>query len=227
MTFVDLVLFRRVSTAVMVLVMTAFLVSAALGAVRGGHPTSLTLSLAGAAILLGLVFATMRAFKFGAVAKDIDTRGPLPVFLFVLSAGFIGGIGLEQTVVALQPAVSVTAEVTSCAAEVTSCGYSGRNKTCSGRYTVDGVEHSGAEMPVESVPSDRKVEIELLAADHSVVVSKSWLDMLFFRGGGIVLIGLAIGFGVRWIRLARAATAELRYRFPREVHSIGSNPSVN
>lgn len=220
MTFVDLVLFRRVSTAVMVLVMTAFLVSAALGAVRGGHPTSLTLSLAGAAILLGLVFATMRAFKFGAVAKDIDTRGPLPVFLFVLSAGFIGGIGLEQTVVALQPAVSVTAEVTS-------CGYSGRNKTCSGRYTVDGVEHSGAEMPVESVPSDRKVEIELLAADHSVVVSKSWLDMLFFRGGGIVLIGLAIGFGVRWIRLARAATAELRYRFPREVHSIGSNPSVN
>ena len=88
-------------------------------------------------------------FQFGAVAKDIDTRGPLPVFLFVLSAGFVGGIGLEQTVVALQPAVSVTAEVTS-------CGYSGRNKTCSGRYTVDGVEHSGAEMPVESVPSDRR-----------------------------------------------------------------------
>ncbi|MGW6933047.1 hypothetical protein ACWGE0_23520 [Lentzea sp. NPDC054927] len=94
-------------------------------------------------------------------------------------------------------------------AEVTSCGYSGRTKTCSGRYTVDGVEHT-ADMPVESVPSGRRVEIEVLAADHSVVVSQSWLDILFFRGGGIVLAGLVIGFGVRWTRLARVATTKLR-----------------
>ncbi|MDX8035000.1 hypothetical protein SK803_32690 [Lentzea sp. BCCO 10_0856] len=41
----DLVVFRRVSTAVMVVLMAAFLVSAVAGAVRGGHPTSVTLSL--------------------------------------------------------------------------------------------------------------------------------------------------------------------------------------
>ncbi|MFS8100238.1 hypothetical protein LFM09_24210 [Lentzea alba] len=76
----DLVLFRRVSTAVMVLLMTAFLVSAVVGAVRGGHPTGLTLSLAGVAIVAGLVVAAMRSLKFAGVAKDIDTRGPLPVF---------------------------------------------------------------------------------------------------------------------------------------------------
>ncbi|MDX8034999.1 hypothetical protein SK803_32685 [Lentzea sp. BCCO 10_0856] len=108
-------------------------------------------------------------------------------------------------------------------AEVTSCGYSGRTKTCSGRYTVDSVEHT-ADMPVESVPSGRRVEIEVLAADHSVVVSQSWLDILLVRGGGIVLAGLVIGFGVRWIRLARATTTKLRGI---KVHSNGSNPAVN
>jgi hypothetical protein len=55
---------------------------------------------------------------------------------------------------------------------------------------VDGVEYAG----------------EVLAE----VVSQPWLDVMFFRGGGIVLIGLAIGSGVRWIRLARTATAEPR-----------------
>lgn len=219
MTFVDLVFFRRASTAVMVLVMTAFLVSAVVGAVRGGHPTGLTLALAGIAVVLGLVFAGMRSLRFAAVARDINTRGPLPVFLFVLFAGFIGGIGLQHAVLALQPTVSATAEVTG-------CGSSGRTVKCSGKYTVDGVEHAG-EMPVRSVPSDRKVEIKVLAADHSEVVSKSWLDVLFFRGGGIVLIGLAIGSGVRWIRLARTATAELHGRVPAQVHSNGSNPTVN
>lgn len=219
MTCVDLVFFRRVSTAAMVLVMTAFLMSAVAGAVRGGPPAGLTLALAGIAIVLGLVFAAMRSLRFAAVARDINTRGPLPVFLFVLFAGFIGGIGLQHTVLALQPAVSATAEVTS-------CGSSGRTVKCSGKYTVDGVEHTG-DMPVRSVPSDRKVEIRVLAADHSAVVSKSWLDVLFFRGGGIVLIGLAIGYGVRWIRLARTATTELLGRVPSEVHSNGSNPVVN
>jgi hypothetical protein len=185
----------------MVLVMTAFLVSAAVGAVGGGHPTGLTLWLAGIAIVLGLLFAAMRSLRFAGVAQVIDTRGPLPVFLLVLFAGFIGGIGLQHTVLALQSTVSATAEVTGCA--------SGRTMKCSGKYTVDGVEYTGV-MPVRSVPSDRKVEIRVLAADHSEVVSKPWLDVLFFRGGGIVLIGLAIGYGVRWIRLAQTATAELR-----------------
>ncbi|MEV6241286.1 hypothetical protein [Lentzea sp. NPDC051838] len=218
MTFVDLVMFRRVSTAVMVLLMTAFLVSAVAGALRNAHPTGLTQSLAGVAILLGLVFATMRTMRFAA-AKGIDTRGPLPVFLFVLFFGFIGGIGLQQTVLALQPTVSVTAEVIG-------CGSSGRTVKCAGEYTVDGVEFA-SEMPVRSVPSDRKVVIEVLASDHSVVVSKSLMDVLFFRGGGIVLAVLAVGYGVRWNRVARAATAELRNRFPAEVHSNGSNPPVN
>ena len=219
MRLVDLLLFRRVSTAVMVLVMTALLASAVVGALKGGHPTGLTLVLAGIAIVLGLIVAAMPTMKFAAVAKDINTRGPLPVFLFVLFAGFIGGIGLEQTALALQPTVSVTAEVSS-------CGYSGRTKTCSGEYTVDGVRYTG-DMPVRSVPSDRRTEIDVLAADPGVVVSQSWLDVLFFRGGGIALIGLAIAFGVRWIRLARAATGELRRHFPRQVHPIGSNPTVN
>lgn len=151
--------------------------------------------------------------RFAAVARDINTRGPLPVFLFVLFAGFIGGIGLQHTVLALQPTISVTAEVSY-------CGTSGRTVKCSGEYTVDGVEHDG-DMPVRSVPSDRKVEIEVLAADHDVVVSRPWLDIAFFRGGGIVLIGLAIGFGVRWIRLARAATAELLAESPRKFTRTG------
>ncbi|WP_157984695.1 hypothetical protein [Lentzea terrae] len=219
MTFVDLVFFRRVSTATMVLVMTAFLVSAVVGAVRNEHPSGLTLALAGIAIVLGLVFAGMRSLRFAAVARDINTRGPLPVFLFVLFAGFIGGIGLQQTVLALQPTVSVIAEVSY-------CGTSGRTVKCSGEYTVDGVEHDG-DMPVRSVPSDRKVEIKVLAADHDVVVSKSWFDIAFFRGGGIALIGLAIGYGVRWIRLARTATVELLGRVGSQVHSNGSNPVVN
>lgn len=205
MMFVDIMLFRRLSTAVMVLAMTAFLASVVVGAVRGGHPAAWTLSLAGIAILLGLVVAAARSMKFAAVT-GVDSRGPLPVFLFVLFAGFIGGIGLEHTVLALRPTVSVTADVTY-------CGYNGRTKTCSGKYTVDGVEHTG-DMPVRSVPSDRKVEIEVLATDHAVVVSKSWLDILFFRVGGIALVGLAIGYGIRWARLARAATGELRRRTP-------------
>jgi hypothetical protein len=60
---------------------------------------------------------------------------------------------------------------------------------------VDGAGFT-AEMPVRSVPSNRRGEIDVLAADHSVVVSRSWLDVPVFRGGGIVLIGLAIGYGV-------------------------------
>ncbi|PWK81785.1 hypothetical protein C8D88_116198 [Lentzea atacamensis] len=39
-------------------------------------------------------------------------------------------------------------------------------------------------MPVRSVPSDRKAEIEVLAADREVVVSQSWPDILLFRAGG-------------------------------------------
>ncbi len=116
---------------------------------------------------------------------DVDTRGPLPVFLFVLFFGFIGG-----------------------------------------RYTVDGVEHT-CEMPVRSVPDGRGVGIEVLAADHAVVVSQPWLDVLVFRGGGIALAVLVIVSGVRWVRLARAATAELHRRALVEVHSNGSNPEVN
>ncbi|WP_156213890.1 hypothetical protein [Lentzea aerocolonigenes] len=216
MTFVDLVVFRRVCTAVMAVLMTAFLVSAVVGALRGGHPTGLTLALAGLALLVGAVLGVMRSFRF---PKDSDSRGPLPVFLFVLFLGFVGGIGLQQTIPALQPTVSVTAEVTS-------CGSSGRTVKCSGEYTVDGVRYA-SEMPVRSVPSGREVGIDVLASDHSVVVSKAWLDVLVFRGGGIVLAALAVVFGLRWIRLARAATAELRRRTPSEVHSNGSNPPVN
>ncbi|WP_143138815.1 hypothetical protein [Lentzea waywayandensis] len=214
----DLVLFRRVSTAVMVLLMVAFLVTAVLGAVAGGHPTGLTLWLAGSAIVLGLVFAAVRTMKFAVAGDGIDTRGPLPVFLFVLFAGFIGGIGLQHTVLALQPTISVTAEVMA-------CGYSGRTRTCAGEYTVDGVAYAG-EMPVRSVPAGHEVAIEVLASDHSEVVSRSWLDIAFFRGGGVVLVALAIGYGVRWNRLARAASTRLRERTIREVHSNGSNPAV-
>ncbi|MET9626097.1 hypothetical protein ABZX92_01410 [Lentzea sp. NPDC006480] len=82
-------------------------------------------------------------------------------------------------------------------------------------------------MPVRSVPSDREVGIEVLASDHSVVVSKPWLDVLLFRGGGITLVALAVVFGLRWVRLARTATAELRRRISSQVHSNGSNPPVN
>ncbi|MDT7789810.1 MAG: hypothetical protein QOF58_8229 [Pseudonocardiales bacterium] len=110
--------------------------------------------------------------------------------------------------------------------DVTSCGSSGRTVKCSGEYTVDGVAHA-SEMPVRSVPSGRELGIEVLASGHSVVVSKSWLDVLFFRGGGISLAVLAVAFGPRWIRLARTATAELRRRASSQVHSNGSNPAVN
>jgi hypothetical protein len=50
-------------------------------------------------------------------------------------------------------------------------------------------------MPVRSVPSGREIEIKVLAADHSVVVSQSWLDVLVFSGGGIALLVLAVGAG--------------------------------
>lgn len=136
MTFAGLVLFRRMSTAVMVVVMTAFLVSAVVGAVR---------------------------CRYG-------------------------------------------------------CGSSGRTVKCAGEYTVDGFEHA-SEMPVRSAPSGRKVDIEVLAADHSAVISKSWLDVLFFRGVGSLSrhsrSGAACG-GFAWhVRQPPNFIGEARRRFTR------------
>ncbi|MFS8100237.1 hypothetical protein LFM09_24205 [Lentzea alba] len=39
------------------------------------------------------------------------------------------------------------------------------------------------DMPARSVP-DGPIEISVLAADHEVVVSKSWLDILFSAAAG-------------------------------------------
>lgn len=215
------VIVHRVTAVVLGLVAAAFLTSAVIGAAQGETVTRPMLWLAGTLMATGLVHAMARSMRF-AEADELKPKGKglAPVVLFVLAGGFVGGIGLEQTLLALKPTVSVTAEVSS-------CGKSRRSGMgCSSEYTVDGRTYEERVPVWASVPSGTKLDIDVLRADPSVVTTRSWMDVLVFRVGGIALFGGAIFYGLRWFREARRAAADWQRRFPGEVHSIGSNPTV-
>ncbi|GAA4008501.1 hypothetical protein GCM10022247_33380 [Allokutzneria multivorans] len=197
----DLLFFRRATGVAMVGLTLAFLTAMVIGAVRDGEaPSDAALVLAGAVILLGMIFAAMRTMRYHQVRKDLPTNGPFVALVLVLFAGFIGGIGLAQTVVAAKPTIAVDAVYAGCTTK-------GRTTTCDGKYTVNGVEYRG-RMPGRA-DSGTPVRVEVLASDPEKVATKSWMDILFFRGGGIVLALLAIGAIVRWLRIARGVTAEI------------------
>ncbi|WP_143261427.1 hypothetical protein [Allokutzneria sp. NRRL B-24872] len=197
----DLLFFRRATGVVMVGLTLAFLTAMVIGAVRDGDASSdVALVLAGVVILVGMVFAVMRRTRYHRVRKDLPTGGPFIALQLVLSAGFVGGMGLAHTALAASPTIEVQATYTGC--------IKGRTTKCDGKYTVNGVEYRG-RMPGRS-ESSTPIKIEVLAADPETVVTKSWLDIMFLRVSGILSALLAIGAIVRWLRIARGITAELK-----------------
>lgn len=218
MSRVDLLVFRRVATAVMSLLVAVFLGAIVVGGWHAEAINDVTKWSAGAILLVGVVLGAMRSLKFASV-PGLRTQGPLPVVVLVLFTGFIGGQGLEHTLLWLQPKVPVTTTEFS-------CSYAGRTERCSGEYTVDGREYSWIRMPVRSEPADGRVEVEVLRSSPEVVVTRGWTEILFWRLGGLVLLAATVVAMVRWIRLARTATAEIRRFSSTKVHSNGSNPSV-
>lgn len=216
------VIAHRVTAVALGLVMAAFLTSAVVSAAQGETVSPVMLWLAGTLMATGLIHAMARSMRFAGVADDLKPKGKglAPVVLFVLFGGFIGSVGLEQTLLAAKPTVSVTAEVSSCSKSRSS------GMGCYSTYKVDGREHKERVPVWLGVPSGTKLEIDVLRSDPSVVTTRSWMDILIFRVAAIALFGGALFFGVRWFREARKASVEWKLRFPDEVHSNGSNPSV-